>query len=57
MDTIEVWLTQQPEDFDAGKTSSSVLDRFTEDRNFLEMAGKAMQASRVYREAAPEGEL
>ena len=58
VDTVEVWLTLQPEkDTLTQKHGNSALDRFKEDRNFLEMAGKTVQASRGYREAPPEDDL
>lgn len=56
IDTVEVWLTQQPEQDASAATHSSALDKFKEDRNLMEMAGRAVQASRGYREAPPEPE-
>ncbi|KAK9795545.1 hypothetical protein WJX73_002969 [Symbiochloris irregularis] len=59
VDTVEVWLTKQPEadPNSSGTKAGSALDRFKEDRHLMEMAGRAVQASRGYREAPPEEDL
>lgn len=54
VDTVEVWQTQQPEQQLSARQQGSALDRFKEDRNLLELAGKAVSASRGYRDAPPE---
>jgi hypothetical protein len=60
VDTVECWLLQQPEEEEQPGTAAggcSVLDKFKEDRNLMDLAGRATQASAGIREARPEDDL
>ncbi|KAL0051502.1 hypothetical protein WJX82_008750 [Trebouxia sp. C0006] len=54
VDVVECWLTQQPEEEATASAAGSVLDRFKEDRNLMDLAGKGTSHSAGYREAPPE---
>ncbi|KAL0037976.1 hypothetical protein WJX79_008102 [Trebouxia sp. C0005] len=54
VDVVECWLTQQPDEEATASAAGSVLDRFKEDRNLMDLAGKGTSHSAGYREAPPE---
>ncbi|DBA99854.1 hypothetical protein WJX77_006296 [Trebouxia sp. C0004] len=54
VDVVECWLTQQPEEEVTASAAGSVLDRFKEDRNLMDLAGKGTSHSAGYREAPPQ---
>jgi len=60
VDVVECWLLKQPEEPPPNQRkggSASVLDKFKEDRNLMNLAGRGNQASAGIREAPTEDEL
>lgn len=60
VDVVECWLLKQPEEPPPKASmggSSSVLDKFKEDRHLMDLAGRTTQASAGVREARPEDDL
>ena len=60
VDVVECWLLKQPDEAPPKASkggSSSVLDKYKEDRHLMDLAGRTTQASAGVREARPEDEL
>ncbi len=60
VDAVECWLMKQPDKVPPKASkggSSSVLDKFKEDRHLVNLAGRNTQASTGVREARPEDDL